>query len=309
VDTLAKCIAGPIRRTMALILTLLAVCCLCNSMPAYAANDAASLRDKYQSLTQQLAHNAFGRPLYLNSSQSSSRLQGDIYAVVNYPFATVNGALNDPVHGPANWCDVLILHLNTKYCHAATNGDGSILSVNLGKKVEEELSSTYRLQFNYRVVASSPGYFQVQLNADSGPMGTKDYNIVVEAVDIGENRTFLHLTYAYGFGIVGRAAMTTYLNTIGSDKVGFTPTADSTAAKPDYVGGVRGLVERNTMRYYLAIDAYLGSLSSPPDKRLEQRLTTWFNATEQYPQQLHEVDRQDYMKMKDDEYKRQQTAQ
>jgi len=309
VDTLAKRIAGRIRHKMGLILTLLAVCCLCNSLSAHAANDAASLRDKYQSLTQQLAHNAFGHPLYLNSSESSSRLQGDIYAVVNYPYATVNGALDDPVHGPANWCDVLILHLNIKYCHAATNSDGSILSVNLGKKVEQELSSTYRLQFNYRVTASGPGYFQVQLNADSGPMGTKDYHIVVEAVDIGENRTFLHLTYAYGFGMVGRAAMTTYLNTIGSDKVGFTPAADSTAAKPDYVGGVRGLVERNTMRYYLAIDAYLGALSSSPDKRLEQRLTTWFNATEQYPQQLHEVDRQDYMQMKDDEYKRQQTAQ
>ncbi|NPT53878.1 hypothetical protein GNZ13_04465, partial [Paraburkholderia sp. 5N] len=72
---------------------------------------------------------------------------------------------------------------------------------------------------------------------------------------------------------------------------------------------VRGLVERNTMRYYLAIDAYLGALSSTPDKRLEQRLTTWFDATEQYPRQLHEVDRQAYMQMKYKEYERQQAAQ
>ncbi|HEY3597286.1 MAG TPA: hypothetical protein VGL08_07220, partial [Paraburkholderia sp.] len=64
-----------------------------------------------------------------------------------------------------------------------------------------------------------------------------------------------------------------------------------------------------TMRYYLAIDAYLGALSVAPNQRLEQRLTSWFNATEQYPRQLHEVDRQDYMQMKRDEYQRQQTAQ
>ncbi len=149
----------------------------------------------------------------------------------------------------------------------------------------------------------------MQLTADSGPMGTKDYHIVVEAVDIGENRTFLHLTYAYGFGIVGRAAMTTYLNTIGSDKVGFTPTADSTATKPDYVGGVRGLSNGTPCAITWPSTLILGRCPGPPDKRLEQRLTTWFNATEQYPQQLHEVDRQDYMKMKYDEYQRQQTAQ
>jgi hypothetical protein len=99
--------------------------------------------------------------------------------------------------------------------------------------------------------------------------------------------------------------MKTYLATIGSDKVGFT-----TAGGPsEYIGGVRGLVERNTMRYYLAIDAYLGALSSPPDKRLEQRLTNWFDATEQYPRQLHEVDRQEYLQMKHQEYERQQTEQ
>jgi hypothetical protein len=63
------------------------------------------------------------------------------------------------------------------------------------------------------------------------------------------------------------------------------------------------------MRYYLAIDAYLGALSSTPDKRLEQRITNWFDATEQYPRQLHEVGRQEYIQMKYREYERQQTEQ
>lgn len=63
------------------------------------------------------------------------------------------------------------------------------------------------------------------------------------------------------------------------------------------------------MRYYLAIDAYLGALSSPPDKQLEQRLTDWFDASERYPRQLHEMDRQQYMQMKYEEYQRQQTMQ
>jgi hypothetical protein len=291
------------------MLAILVVCWLCHGLLALGADDASSLRDKYQSLAQQLEHNQFQRPLYLESAESPSALKGDIYAVVDYPFATVSGALNDPEHGPANWCDVLILHLNTKYCHASTSSNGDMVSVNIGRKVEQKLADTYRVQFHYRAAATSPGYFQVDLYADSGPLSTKDYRIVLEAVGISGNRTFLHLTYSYSYGMAGRIAMKTYLATIGSDKVGFTAAGGSSSGQTEYIGGVRGLVERNTMRYYLAIDAYLGALSSTPDKRLEQRITNWFDATEQYPRQLHEVGRQEYIQMKYREYERQQTEQ
>ena len=246
----------------------------------------------------------FHRPIHLDSEETQNTLKGDIYAVVDYPFATVNSAFNDPQQGPANWCEVLILHLNTQYCHATSGANGAIISMNVGKKTEQELGDTFRVQFNYRSVATSPDYFQVDLSAAEGPLSTKDYRIVLEAVDIGKGHTFLHLTYSYGFGMAGRLAMKTYLATIGSAKVGFTQTSSG-----DYIGGVRGLVERNTMRYYLAIDAYLGSLAIPADKRVDQRFAAWFDATEQYPRQLHELDRQAYLQMKKNEYQRQQTAQ
>lgn len=302
------------RRALVLILTMLALAGACTDLFGEEAGnaggaDATRLRDKYQSLTQQLSHNPFHRELYLESAETGSSLKGDIYAVVDYPFATVSGALDDPSQGPTNWCDVLILHLNIKYCRPSTSAGGTQLIVNLGRKVEEKLSSTYRVQFNYRSAAMTAGYFQVDLDADTGPMSTKDYRIVLEAIPVGGARTFLHLTYSYGYGTAGRFAMKTYLATIGSDKVGFTTASDSSSGKTEYIGGVRGLVERNTMRYYLAIDAYLKSLSSPPGKRLDQSLATWFDATEQYPRQLHEVDRDDYMTMKHAEYKRQQTEQ
>jgi hypothetical protein len=101
--------------------------------------------------------------------------------------------------------------------------------------------------------------------------------------------------------------MKSFLATFDRGKVGFTNVASPSAAQVEYVDGIRGLVERNTIRYYLAIDAYLAALSSPPDKQLEQRLSTWFNSSEQYARQLHEIDRQQYMRMKLDEYRRQQT--
>lgn len=290
------------------LLCVLAILMLA-SMPPARADSAADLRAQYQNLAQQLAHNAFHRPLYLDSSEAQNALKGDIYAVLDYPFATVNGALNDPAQGAANWCDVLILHLNIKYCHASTGSNGSTLSVNLGKKTEEELSSTFRVTFNYRPDVSRSDYFKVDLNADKGPMSTKDYRIVLEAVALDSKRTFIHLTYSYGYGTAGRLAMKTYLATIGSDKVGFSTKSGANDAQGEYIGGVRGLTERNTMRYYLAIDAYLGSLAAPADKRVEQRFASWFDATEQYPRQLHEVERDDYLQMKRHEYQRQQTAQ
>jgi len=286
-----------------------AFCFLCQSAFAQTDDRAAGLRDKYQSLTGQLAQNPFRRPLYLESQELPSALKGDIYGVIEFPFATVNDALNDPAKGPANWCDVLILHLNIKYCHATTNENGTVLAVNIGKKTEESLSSSYRVQFNYHPVVSEPDYFRVELSAATGPLSTKDYRIVLEAIPVGDNRTFIHLTYAYGYGVAGKLAMKGYLATIGSDKVGFSVTRDPSTGETQYIGGVRGLVERNTMRYYLAIDAYLGALSSPPNARLDKRLTDWFDATEHYARQLHEVSRSDYMQMKHHEYQRQQIAQ
>ncbi|NUX52208.1 hypothetical protein [Paraburkholderia youngii] len=296
-------------RSRWIVLIATVFCFLCHNVVAQADDSAARLREKYQSLTQQLAHNQFHRPLYLESQELPSALKGDSYGVLNHPFAIVSGALSDPTQGPANWCDVLILHQNTKYCHASTSDSGTVLTVNIGKKTEEALSSSYRVQFNFRPVASTPDYFRVELSAATGPLSTKDYRIVLEAIPVGDNRTFIHLTYAYGYGTAGRIAMKTYLATIGSDKVGFSLTPDSSASEPQYIGGVRGLVERNTMRYFLAIDAYLGALASPPNARLDKRLADWFDATEQYPRQLHEVSRADYLQMKHNEYQRQQTAQ
>ncbi len=266
---------------------------------------AAPLRAKYTELGKQLLNNQFQRALYLDSVESSTDLKGEIYAVVDYPFATVNAALNNPAH----WCDVLILHMNVKYCHASGNKTGTVLSVNLGRKYYQPLADAYRLEFNYRGVITTPDYFALELNAEDGPLSTHDYHIWIEATQVKEGRTFLHVTYSYAFGVTGRLAMQVYLATIGRDKVGFTVTGKLPNGQPTYIQGVRGVVERNTMRYYLAIDAYLAALTTPPKDQLEKRLRYWYNATDQYARQLHEVERDDYLEMKRREYQRQQVAQ
>lgn len=289
---------------------LVVACLTCVGLAQAAAaepdtNSAALLRAKYAEIGQQLSSNQFKRPLYLDSAESSNQLKGDIYALVDYPFAAVNDAFNDAAH----WCDMLILHINTKYCQASTNKSGSILVVSIGKKDYQPLAQAYRVDFAYSVVTTTPDYFDVGLSAPTGPLGTSDYRIRLEAVSVQGARTFLHLTYSYTYGFAGRLAMQAYLATIGSGKVGFTNIGKRSNSPLDYIGGVRGVVERNTMRYYLAIDAYLGALATPPPEQFEKRLQSWFTSTELYPRQLHEVDRATYLNMKRREYLRQQTSQ
>jgi len=231
--------------------------------------------------------------------------QGDVYAVVDYPIATVSDAFSSP----ANWCDALILHLNVKYCRPVSRDGRSVLSTAIGRNFDQPLSSTYRVKFTYSVAASRPDYVDVELKARKGPLGTANYRISLEAVGLENERAFVHLRYSYTYGFVGRLAMKTYLATSGSEKVGFTLVGDSSAPEPKFIGGVRGAIERNTMRYYLAIDAYLGALATPAPERFEQSLERWFDATELYPRQLREIDRDTYFAMKRREYLRQQTAQ
>jgi hypothetical protein len=115
----------------------------------------------------------------------------------------------------------------------------------------------------------------------------------------------VRLSYAYSHGVLASAAMRAYLGTLGRDKVGFTVTGRDSDGQPRHVGGMRGLVERNTMRYYLAIEAFLGSRSAAPGARTEKSLRDWFAAIEAYPRQLHEMERADYLAMKRREYSRQ----
>lgn len=303
--------AGPCLIRCGLIATALLLAALCSphasaasAAPATGSHDAGSLRAKYEALLPQLQNNQFKRPLVLDSTEASDGITGDIYAVLDHPFASVNTAFN----GPANWCDMLILHLNTKYCHATTENGAPMLQLRIGKKHDQPLDDAYRVDFKYAVAASTPDYFDVVLSAKDGPMSTRDYRIILESVALPDGRTFMHLTYSYSYGIAARIAMQAYLGTIGSGKVGFTRTDAGGNATPSYIGGVRGVVERNTMRYYLALDAYLSATATKPAEQLEQRLQAWFNATERFPRQLHEVERSAYLEMKRSEYKRQQSA-
>lgn len=256
---------------------------------------APALTARYTTLAPALEKNAFGRPLHIESQEVSRRMDGDVYALVDHPFDTVAATLADP----NQWCDILILHLNTKYCHRHDASTGVEVEMRVGKKEEEPLSSTTALHFHWHAPVRRADYFLAQMDANDGPYNTRDYQIVVEAVPLAGGKTFMHMSYAFSYSGASRFAMELYLGTVGRDKVGFTRVGDG------YVKGMRGIVERNTMRYFLAIRAYLDSLALPPSSRLDARLQAWFDGTEQYARQLHELERDEYLQMKRNEVRRQ----
>lgn len=291
-------------RTLAAALLLMLPALVLPQTPTHtsAADDASALLQRHAVLAPQLARNPYRRPLFLESEETTRAVSGHVYAVVHTPFATFSKSLRHP----GRWCEVLILHLNTKFCQARDEPRPAQLTLNIGKKTPQTLDEAFPLQLDYRLVASTSTFMAIDMRADKGPVGTSQYRIELEAVALPGEKTFMHLRYAYGFGMAGKLAMQAYLATAGNSKMGFTQTH---AGEPTaYVGGMRGAVERNTMRYYLAIEAYLASLSAAPAQQLETRLAYWFDATEQYPTQLREIGREAYLQMKRNEYRRQQTA-
>jgi hypothetical protein len=287
----AKCPAATVRlRTLGprIARWLLALDCVIPNAAAGLAHAqdtaaaASALRERHAALGESLAGNQFRKPLVLRSTEAADSATGDIHAIIEAPFEVASAALASAT----DWCDILMLHINTKGCRAAAGTRGLALSVWIGIKHSQPIAQASRVEFAFGVPARSASYLRVGLDAGDGPMGTRDYRIVLEAIPLDGGRTFIHLTYSYGFDLFGRLAMKTYLATSGRDKVGFT------------ANGLRGVMERNTMRYYLAIEAFLGAVRAPPQARFEKRIRDWYAAAARYPKQLHEIERAEYLEMK-----------
>ncbi|WP_332748442.1 hypothetical protein [Hydrogenophaga sp.] len=273
--------------------------------PAWALTPSPdALRTQFNTLREKGTGQLAGRSIYLRSTESADRMQGEVHALIDEPFDRVRQELTQA----DRWCDVLILHLNVKYCRSMRNAAGEELVSGVGRKFDQPLSEVYWVRFGFKVAADRSDHLLVELRAPSGPLATRDYRIVVEAVPHAGGQSLVRMTYSYGFGTAARWAMKTYLATLGRGKTGFSVVGRSDDGQPIRVEGVRGVVERNTLRYYLALQSHLQSHDAPGTAQLQQSLEGWFNATERYAEQLHEIERADYVAMKLKEVQRQETV-
>lgn len=257
------------------------------------AQDAQALRARHAALQEALADNHFGRPIYIESAERGYAHQGTVLAVIEQPFRRVATALRDAAH----WCDVLILQANVKHCEAS-GGAAQTLAIFVAREPTDSPEDAFRSEFRYQVSAARADYLRVALDAPKGPLGMSDYRIRLEAAPLDGERTILHFGYAYTLGWAARMAMDMYLAFSGRDKVGFSVVERTPEGRPVYVGGARGIVERNTMRNYLALEAFLGTLDAPLAERIERRLRAFHAALERHPRQLREHALDEYLAIK-----------
>ncbi len=275
---------------------------------AQAAGDeamAATLRKaEAYSTDRSGSDNRFGRALWLRSEAVDGKAAGTIEGVLDFPFALASAQLSQP----ARWCDILILHFNVKSCVVVQRSEETVLEVGIGRKYDQAVGKVYRVGFVFQLLQDSEDLLHVRLVAADGPLSTRNYRIVVLASPQTDGKFVVNLSYAYDYGVVGKLAMEAYLGTLGRNKVGFTIEGEDSDGEPIYIGGMRGAVERNAMRYCLAVESFMRSLSWPQHQQVEARLHDWYSSSQVFSRQLYEMDRDAYLAMKRKEIARQQTA-
>ena len=263
------------------------------------------LLDTYHRNMAQLETNSFGLPLIVESFERGDRVNVDVYGIFDYPFSSVVNMLKVP----ANWCDIVSLHLNVKACTYKEVPGAELLTFYIGRKVYQPPEDARQVLYRYRIVDQQKGYLDIILHADTGPFGTKGHRMRFEALPLNGGRTFVHVSYAYSDSAALRLAAKVYFATLGRSKVGFTVTGTDGSGKPVYIGGPRGSIERNAVRYYFAIQTFMNSMRYPEETRFSMRISEWYDLTSRYRKQLFELEKKEYLTFKTSEHKNQETLQ
>ena len=257
-----------------------------------ADNRLTELKNIHQLIKNKQVTLLQNQPLTIQSKISDNKLHAEVFSVKKYAFPKMVEKLS----GAKQWCKFITLHLNIKACIYRSAPNQS-LNFFAGRKFYEPAESAYELKYHFEIEKSTDEYFKLNLSADEGPFGTQDYLIVLELFKV-DSEVVIHMSLSYLSSFSSRLGTSVYLSTIGADKIGFSQIKNIDG-KLEYIQGIEGIIERNVMRYYLALSVYLDE----DDKhKLAQ---TWFDETEKYSKQLHEVEREAYLDAKALEFKQQ----
>ena len=234
--------------------------------------------------------------LLIQSEQQGDAARGSVDAIVDYPFDVLSHALS----GIDPWCEITFLHFNIKACVYSEDQQGAQVTLYSGRMHYQTPEKSFRNDYRFREETRTDNQFAVSLLGADGPFGTHDYEIRIEAVPLDAQRSLLRLSYSVSYGLLTRSAQRLYFATAGRHRIGFS----TENGKP--IRGLRGMMERNTMRFYLALQAYL---ESPQEDALSQRLARWHALTLHYPDQLRELPLEEYLDNKMRERANQQTLQ
>lgn len=261
-----------------------------------------TLHERYRQIKLGLITTLPGTSISLASDEQEEVLSAEVSSILHHPFDEVAAALAET----ANWCRLMPLHFNIKACTYEREGQGELINVYSGRKHYQTPDESYRMAYRFEKLQRDDGKLRLLLSAERGPVGTRDYRIELSAMAVEEG-TLLQIHSSYRPSMLSSLFTGSYLATLGRDKVGFSRVGKDDEA--ELVQGIRGVIERNVMRYHLAIDAFLAVPATHYEGRHEAMLEYWFALNERYPKQLHEMTQEEYLKIKRREWENQQQLQ
>ena len=277
---------------------LLSLVTSASDAPAEPGSHRAAFAIVHRDLADRLVSSPFGTPLVVEASVDEKIVQGEVDSILEHSFEAVEAVLTDP----DALCDILTLHFNVKSCHRDDAPGATALRIPLRIETARKYyippqgrsPMTYQLDLSQR----GSGFVRASLIAARGPLGIRDVRIEIRGMGLEDGRSFLQLRYSYAAGWLARAATRTFLATFGRRKIGFSVTGTTPGGEPIYVKGLQGGVERNALRYHLAIVAYLDTRHVSEPSRFERRIARWFDLTEEHSRQLREMSRDEYLEIK-----------
>ena len=254
---------------------------------------AARLQSQYQTLRDIARFGPFGVPLSVRSEERDDGVTAEVYGIIEHRFEEVKAVLTSP----ASWCEFAPLHSNVKACTFQNHSDETLLTLYIGRRYYQSPEDASSQPYQFAVHTGEPGFLSVALSASKGIFGTTAHRWQLEAAGV-DGRTVVALRSSYVPSVLTRVMTAVYLATVGRNKVGFSREVAGPSESPRYVQGFRGLVERNVMRYYLAFEAFLDMQSLPAPHQFEASINAVYDMMEQYPTQLHDIEKAEYLDAK-----------
>ncbi len=243
---------------------------------------------RYQELMEGQASNPLHAPVTVESKEQGDAISADAWGVLDAPFERAASIVNSP----AAFCDFISVVIFVKACTFAATAAPATVTLYMGRKDYEDPNPDNALAFQYSIEAQGGEAVMARLFVARGSLGVKDNRLEFELWRVA-GQTLAHVHASYIASVQSNLAMGTYLMTMGRNKIGFSTVPDSTG-KPKPVKGALGIIERNAMRYFLALQSTLATQNVAADQREAARLEHWFDATAKY-ELLFEVPRAEYL--------------
>jgi hypothetical protein len=245
-----------------------------------------------------------GMPLHVRANEQEDVISSEVHAEFARGFDDVSSLLR---HG-GEWCEVVTLHPNVKACTHEPSGARERIVFYTGLKSYQPAHLSRKHQYHLQVDRHEAGYLLARLWPEADELMAGAEPAVIEVVALGDNRTGLRVYYHQRLSTWARLAANTYFATLGRDKVGFTVLGNDQDNKPVHVRGLVGAIERSIVRYFLAFQTQLDVNYTLADAD-ERRYAHWFELTERYPRQLHEMEKESYLETKRRECEQQKLLQ